>query len=194
MGMQELVMEFAMKEFAKELKKPDSPIAKKFRETLFGVNGDGQGGMFEKALNGRFDDKKPRMSDDEVKKAMGSYKRKGWQTVLDNVLPTVGTTVQTIGDVGNVRNSLLGDALLAMSSAIQQPGFANPLPLMPVVAAGKKARGGIEHLLGTGVNNIATDISKDIKHNREKENEAELLLRERPSGQFYDARRKLTTN
>lgn len=183
-----------MKEFAKELKKPDSPIAKKFRETLFGVNGDGQGGMFEKALNGQFDDKKPRMSDDEVKKAMGSYKRKGWQTVLDNVLPTVGTTVQTIGDVGNVRNSLLGDALLAMSNAIQQPGFANPLPLMPVVAAGKKARGGIEHLLGTGVNTIATDISKDIKHNREKENEAELLLRERPSGQFYDARRKLTTN
>lgn len=192
-NIKEAIMQMALKEFTKELKNPNSEVSKKFNTMLYGNQTTGEGGLFDKFTDSSmFNNEQPRRSDDEIEEEMKRYRRNGWQVATDNIIPALGTAARTVGKGMNAYNSLLGDALIAVSNGVQSQGFDNPFAMTAALAAGKKARGAAIDVIGSGLGEIADNVSKDIKSEREKEREAELLLRERPSGQFYDARKQLT--
>ena len=199
MGMEEVITQMAQKSFMKELNNPNSPIAKKFQDMLYGNKTTGQGGLFEKMLNEAPStitqgDKPVTRSNAEIEAEMQNYKRKTKETVLDNVLNSGGTLLKGAGDMAGGYHNLLGDALLAVSAGLGSQGFDNPFAMTAAAAAGKKAKG---MLLQKGLNtlgDVTKEVGSDLKHEREKDKETELLLRERPSGQFYDSRKQLTKN
>lgn len=199
----EAIMQMALKEFTKELKNPNSPASKKFKGMLYGDPSTGEGGLFEKFTDGSiFDEKsntKPtdeksntKPTEEEISAELSKYKRNAGQAALDNFLQGGGTVAKGAGKVWNAYHGLLGDALLAVTKSVQSQGYDNPFYMSPAVAAGRKALGNIGEIAGDTAGTIMQDVGKDVKSEREKEREVELLLRQRPSGQFYDARRKLT--
>lgn len=199
MGMEEVITQMAQKSFMKELNNPDSPIAKKFQDMLYGNKTTGQGGLFEKMLNEAPStitqgDKPVARSNAEIEAEMQNYKRKTKETVLDNVLNSGGTLLKGAGDMAGGYHNLLGDALLAVSAGIASPGYSNPLFMAPAVVAGKKAKGMLWQKGLNTLGDVTKEVGSDLKHEREKDKETELLLRERPSGQFYDSRKQLTKN
>lgn len=183
-------MQMALKQFTKELNNPNSPIAKKFNTMLYGdPNNPDDEGLFGKFTDGsQFDD----ATEENIQNELSRYKRSTGQAIADNVLQGLGTAAKGAGSAWNAYHGLLGDALLASSQAAQSPGYANPFVMVPTIAAGRKAAGQVGGIIGDTIGTILQDVGQDIKSEREKEREVELLLRQHPSGQFYDARRKLT--
>lgn len=192
-SIKEAIMQMAIKEFTKELGNPNSSVAQKFKGMLYGDPKTGEGGLFEKFTDGSmFDEGSNKPTEDEIQAELAKYKRKPSQVATDILLQGGGTLAKGAGKVWNTYHGLLGDALLAVTQGIQSQGYDNPFYMAPAVAAGRKALGGIGEIAGDTLGTIVQDAGKDIKSEREKEREVELLLRQRPSGQFYDARRKLT--
>ena len=190
----EAIMQMALKEFTKEIKNPNSPVSKKFKGMLYGDPSTGEGGLFEKFTDGSIFDEKSntKPTEEEISAELSKYKRNAGQAALDNLLQGGGTVAKGAGKVWNAYHGLLGDALLAVTKGVQSQGYDNPFYMSPAVAAGRKALGNIGEITGDTAGTIMQDVGKDVKSEREKEREVELLLRQRPSGQFYDARRKLT--
>lgn len=192
-SVKEAIMQMAVKEFIKEVKDPNSPVAKKFKGMLYGDPDTGKGGLFEKFTDSSmFDESSTKPNEEEIQTELSKYKRNAGQVALDNLLKGGGTLAKGAGKVWNAYHGLLGDALLAVTQGVQSKGYDNPFYMAPATAAGRKALGGIGEIAGDTAGTIMQDVGKDIKSEREKERDVELLLRQRPSGQFYDARRKLT--
>ena len=191
-SMQDAIMQMALNAFKNELKNPNSEISKKFNSMLYGNPQTGEGGLFDKFTNGDMLNEQPKRSEAEIQEELNHYKRTPRQAISDNVLSSLGTAARTAGKSINAYDSLLGDALLAVSEGVGSKGFDNPFAMTAALGAGKKARGTVNDTLFSGAGKIVEDIGSDIKNEREKEREAELLLRERPSGQFYDARKQLS--
>lgn len=186
-NMKEAILELALDKFKAEIANPASPVAIKFNTMLYGDPANNVKGLFDKFTN--YDDGLPQP---DVEEEIKRYKRTPLQTLEDNMLGTAGIAAKGAGDVVTGGSSLLGDALMRMSKS--NAPIQNPLaPFMGaaggVVNAGGKLAGGALGLLG----NAISSMHKDIQNNREKEREAELLIREHPNGAFYDARRMLTT-
>ena len=196
MGMEDIITKMAMREFTKELKDPNSLVSKKFNDLLYGNKKNGTPGLFEQYLKEDMysPSKAAEQSEQAIQADLERYKRTTGQAVIDNILPAVGTALKGTGGAVNAYKSLLGDALLAVSQGLGSEGFDNPFVMGNAAGLGKKATGAIANIGLNAAGDIATGISKDIKNEREKEKETELLLRERPSGQFYDSRKQLTKN
>jgi hypothetical protein len=131
-------------------------------------------------------------SEDEMQAEIARYKRTPLQVASDLAFPVVGKVVKGGTDIKKGYHSLLGNALMAVSNGMGSDGFSNPFAMAPALAMGQQAKGLAYGIAGDTLNDIARDISTDIKNNREKERDAELLIRERPNGQFYESRRHLT--
>lgn len=195
MEMEDVITQMATKSFMKELKNPESPIAKKFNSMLYGDKTTGKGGLFEKYMNeSMLDNPDKAKTDEQVATEMKNYSRTKGEAALDNTLSGVGTALKAGGNMANLYHGLLGDALIAVSQGLGSQGFDNPFAMATAAGLGKKALGGMTGLGLNAAGDIAQNVGTDIKQNREKNKETELLLRERPSGQFYDARKQLTKN
>lgn len=206
-GIQQAILEMAMERFGKELKNPNSELSKKFTGALFGDKTNGTRGIFDEltdmdAMKGMLTGQDQNASQEqapdkirtaeEIAAAMDRYKRTPLEAFVDNALPTVGKVAKGVGTGVNAYHSLLGDALLAVQKGLQTPGYADPFALAPLAAAGLKAKGAIAQVAGDTTDSITHSVSNDLKYNREKDKETEILLSERPSGQFYDARKQLS--
>ena len=210
MGIKEAIMNMALDQFKKELKNPNSDVSKKFNSMLYGDSESGDGGLFGKFTDGSMFDEassgsggggsdiiedtgtSQKYSDVDTK--MSKYKRSIPQMVLDNVLPAAGTVARTAGTGLNAYNSLLGNALIAVSNSMGSNGFDNPFAMATALGLGKNAKGAVQGAILGGTGDIVENIGRDIKMEREKERETELLLHEKPPGQFYDSRKQLTKN
>lgn len=197
----------AIDSFVKELKDPDSELSKKFTGALFGDKEKGTRGIFDDitdadAMKGLFTEQDQNTGQDqapdrirtadEIEATMDKYKRTPLEAFIDNALPTVGKVAKGVGTGVNAYHSLLGDALLAVQKGLQTPGYADPFAMAPLAAAGLKAKGAIAQVAGDTTDSVTHSISNDLKYNREKDRQTELLLDVRPPGQFYDSRKQLT--
>lgn len=208
-GIQQAILEMAIDKFGKELKNPNSELSKKFTGALFGDKASGTRGIFDEItdadsmkniLTGEQDSSKDKnvqipdrvRSAEEIAASMERYKRTPLEAFVDNALPTVGKVAKGVGTGVNAYHSLLGNALLAAHKSLQTPGYADPFAFAPVGAAGLQAKGSIAQVAGDTASEALHAISNDLKYNREKDKETEILLSERPSGQFYDARKQLS--
>ena len=208
MDVKEAIMQMAIEQFKKELKDPKSKASKKFSTILYGDPAAGTKGLFDKfteyeeptvpvsAPTDAESDAEPELAPDTSERDIDSelerYKRSGLQIAGDVAGEALGTVHKGVGNITKNTGSILGDALIALGQSRQ--GYANPLaPVATLVGSGMKVGGnvlgGASGILGEAIE----AIGKDVRNNREKEREAELLLREHPNGAFYDARRKLTT-
>lgn len=206
-GVQQAILEMAMEKFGKELKNPNSELSKKFTGALFGDKTSGTRGIFDELtdadamkgmLTGQDQNANQEQAPDrirtaeEIAAAMDRYKRTPLEAFIDNAVPTTGKIAKGVGTGINAYHSLLGDALLAVQKGLQTPGYADPFAMAPLAAAGLKAKGAIAQVAGDTTDSITHSVSNDLKYNREKDKETEILLSERPSGQFYDARKQLS--
>lgn len=203
MGIREAIMNMALEKFTEELGNPNSDLSKKFTSMLYGNEQTGQKGTFDTLSEGgnsggaiTEDSGTGRVTtnDVDIKAKMKNYKRSIPQMIIDNVLPAGATVARTAGAGLNTYNSLLGDALIAVSNGLGSNGFDNPFAMAAALGLGKKAKGVVQGAILSGVGNIAENVGRDIKMEREKERETELLMREKPPGQFYDSRKQLTKN
>ena len=203
MNIQQAILDMAMKRFEKELSNPNSEVSKKFQGMLYGDPATGKKGLFDTFTDGSAfgndetdnpldPDEAQKQTDAAVKEQMEHYKRTPMQTVQDNLLSGLGTGARAAGKGFNIYNSLLGDALLAISQGVKSQGYDNAFAAAPAYAMGRKARGAIGDIALGAVGDILSNTGRDLKYEREKDKETELLLRSRPSGQFYDARKQLT--
>lgn len=191
-NIQDTIFKMAMNQFEKELRNPSSPIAIKFKTMLYGDPATGAKGIFDEWTNPA-NYMPPDEKELEAKRQaeIDRYKRTPKQTALDIGFGTAGTLGKGLGDTLSEGSSIFGDALAAMSKS--RNGFGSPFGPLPELIGGAAKVGG--KLLGgvaSTVGNALTNIGKDLKSNREMEREAELLIRERPNGQFYDARKQLS--
>ena len=190
MDVKEIVMQLALNQFINELKNPSSNVTKKFNTMLYGDPATGTKGLFDTFTSYTITDAV--QVEQRIKDELARYKRSSGQIAGDAALTAASALGKGAGDVISKGSSLLGSALSSMGKGGGQ--IQNPLaPILNAaggaLAAGGAAIGGAASTVG----NALGAIHKDISNNREKEREAELLIRERPSGAFYDARRKLTT-
>ena len=190
MNVKEIVMQLALDQFINELKNPSSNVTKKFNTMLYGDPVTGTKGLFDTFTSYTLPDAVEK--EKRVQAELDRYKRSGGQIAGDAALTAASALGKGAGNVISKGSSLLGSALSSMGKG----GGRIQNPLAPILnaaggalAAGGAAIGGAASTVG----NALDAIHKDIVSNREKEREAELLIRERPSGAFYDARRKLTT-
>ena len=120
------------------------------------------------------------------------YKRKPWQVVVDNALPTAATAAETIGNNEAIKRSYLGDALLAMARADTDPSqMFNGATIAR--AAGLKAKGDVLGNTTQGIAKGVRDFATDIKRGREQDKAYDAMVTHRPSGAFYESQRKLST-
>lgn len=208
MDVKEAIMQMAIEQFKKELKDPKSKASKKFSTILYGDPAAGTKGLFDKfteyeepivpvstptdAKSDAESELAPDASERDIDAELKRYKRSGLQIAGDVAGEVLGMVHKGVGNITKNTGSILGDALIALGQSRQ--GYANPLaPVATLVGSGMKiggnVLGGASGILGEAIE----AIGKDVRNNREKEREAELLLREHPNGAFYDARRKLTT-
>ena len=190
-AIKEAILKMALKQFKRELSTPGSAVAAKFNTMLYGDPANGTPGLFDKFTE--YDPKEGIMTEEQLQNEIGRYKRNLPQVAADVAGTTLSTLGQGVGKTIAGGSNLFGNALIAMSKS-RAGNIANPIaPLLGaagnVAAMGGKIAGGALNTVGKTIG----AISNDIKSNREKEREAELLIREHPNGAFYDARRKLTT-
>lgn len=195
------VKKLVFKKFTEQLKDPNSEISQEFNKTLHGDKATGKRGILERMSQGEGLEDTPKdtpkdtvLSGDQLNEAMKKYKRTAGQTAFDLAVPAVGTAAKAGTAAYNVYQSLLGDALLAVSQGLQSQGFDNPMALVPAAALATKAKGAVSATLGDAANTIAQGIAQDVKYNREKDKATELLMSQNPSGQFFDARKQMTKN
>lgn len=192
---------------AHELSDPHSALRKKFNEMvqekgseliegmfdgLGGSGGSGgsgglggSGGSGGSSGSGGFEE-------DHSQEEADRYKRKGWQVALDNLLPSAATVAETIGNDMAIKRSYLGDALLAMSRADTDPSqMFNGATIARV--AGLKAKGDTLNNIMQGTAKGLRDISSDLKRGREQDKAYDAMVMHRPSGEFFDSQRKLST-
>jgi len=191
MDVKEAIMQVALDKFKNELSNPNSPVAKKFNTMLYGDPTQKIQGLFDKLTEYADPSNEPRRDlDDELRR----YKRTPLQAAGDIAGTAIGTIGKGAGDTIRNTGSIIGDALMSLSRGPAQGGIQNPLApvgtlIGGTIKAGSNLIGGTTGMLGEAI----SAVTKDIRNNREKERETELLLREHPNGAFYDARRKLTT-
>lgn len=192
MGMEQMITQFAMKMFEQELQDPNSAVTQRFKDLLFGDSGSVTSAM--ESMTPEEQKKAERKERSREKKAMekrrqqtdeayNDYKRTTGEKFMDNALPTAGAVAQTLGNMSGIYNSLLGDALLAVSQA----NAANGQPLLndmaPGVAMTMKLKGGLGQALGNGVAQALNGIGADLKTGRDKERNAKLMLDMQGAGQ-----------
>lgn len=226
LNLQKAILDFATKQFIKELNKKGSDVNKQFQELLHGESegeGKGKGGLYDTLLqqakaelekNKPLTDEEKKQLEEEAKKAakqearqeakqkqlekaelekeIKGYKRTTGQAILDNVLQSTGTISKGAGKAFGAYNSLLGDALIAISNGITTPGYSNPLFMMPALAAGKKARGAIGNIAGDTAGTVFQDVGRDLRYNREKDKMTEMMLKHDLNGASIDALKQLT--
>lgn len=187
-GLQGAMLDMALGQFKKELKNPNSQVSKKFNGMLYGDPKTGSKGLLDQITDPQnlFSENKPVDT--------SKYKRKLHEALVDNSLNLIGSAAEGVGKAAGTYQSLLGDALMAITGSYQQGNLINPLAMMPAVAFGHKTKGGVYNILGQTAGDILHNTSKDIAYNREKDKQTELLLNEHPSGQYFDARKQLTKN
>jgi hypothetical protein len=191
------VKKLVFEKFTEQLKDPDSAISQEFNKTLYGDKATGKRGILERMSQGEGLEDTPKdtmLSSEQLNEAMKKYKRTAGQTAFDLAVPAVGTAAKAGTTAYNAYQSLLGDALLAVSQGLQSQGFDNPMALVPAAALATKAKGAVAATLGDAANTIAQGIAQDVKYNREKDKATELLISQNPSGQFFDARKQMTKN
>lgn len=208
----QVIVDLALQLFMKEATDPNSKVHKMIMDKVGNVAGnlvtralDGSMGQEPQALEnkpgkgasqtGMLDDASGNphgRTEDEMQAEIARYKRTPLQVASDLALPVVGKVVKGGTDIKKGYHSLLGNALMAVSEGMGSSGFSNPFAMAPALAMGQQAKGLVYGIAGDTLNDIARGISTDIKNNREKERDAELLIRERPNGQFYESRRHLT--
>lgn len=192
--MEEYLIKLAIEKFIEhELKDPDSMLRKKIDSILHGDNDDpgSSGGSGGSGRSGGSDQR----SEEDIQREVNRYKRTVPQMIVDNVLPTVATGIETAGKAYNIDKSLLGEALLRMNHTVSNADAANKMDFsrfVPAAGYGKKAKGGIVQTITDGTAKAIRDIGNDVRHEREKDKQVELLIRERPAGAYIDSRRKLT--
>lgn len=195
-NLQDAIMQIALGKFQEELSNPNSPITKKFNETLFGNGKDDSGLLYKFASDNAPSNNVPKRSDEEIAQEMKRYTRKPGEVIRDNVLSGTGRLIKGVGNAYNAYESLLGDALLAVNGAVANnaaaSGMANPLILGAVPALGRKARGAIVKEGTDTTSDILNNIATDLKYDSEKRRQTEILLRERPTGKYYDARKQMS--
>ena len=174
---------------AHELNDPNSALRKKFNEMVQEKGSELIEGMFDglggSGGSGGFEENHSQEEADR-------YKRKGWQVVMDNLLPSAATVAETIGNDMAIKRSYLGDALLAMSRADTDPSqMFNGATIARV--AGLKAKGDTLNNIMQGTAKGIRDISSDLKRGREQDKAYDAMVMHRPSGAFFDSQRKLST-
>lgn len=121
-----------------------------------------------------------------------------WHDVaVEEGLKGVGAIVKGVNDYTAAKHSILGAALLAAAkSAVPAQAaamYGNPYEagaIMSGVPHGAQAAKST--IIGNVINGVLGSTARNIRDTNEKNREVDLLVDEHPSGQFYDAQRKLT--
>lgn len=103
--------------------------------------------------------------------------------------------VDAVGKGYNLYNSVLGQALLAMSqSAVPQRSaeiYGNPYAAgAPIAAAPYMIKGGLAKVASDAVSGFMNDAAEEIANNAERDRMAKIMVEQNPSGSFYDSYRK----
>ena len=123
---------------------------------------------------------------------------KGRKALKKSFLPTLGggivdafgTGVEAAGDIYGAKESLLGDALLAMTGLYNSPGYVNPAASgMAPIAAAQKAKGYGFQRGGQAVNDAIHAIKDPLERRADENRSIELLLTEKPNTGYYDLQR-----
>lgn len=129
----------------------------------------------------------PVLDDKVVAERMKPYQKGLWKDVLYGVGSAAGDLIEGAGDIVGTRQSLLGDALSALSHVADSPGYVNPLnAAVAPISIGKKRSGYTLQKAGEVVNTALHDVIDPLKKHRDLMRNAELLIRERPNTGFYN--------
>lgn len=191
----------AVKAFEKELENPKSSLNKQLVDLLNGTNG--QPGIYKNIFEGltpkmptpvanpSSSQPDPAQTEQELIRNMRRYMKSPAEHVATGVANVAANAASGLGNAFGAANIGLGDAILAMT---RSPGnYVNPgANAAAAFAAGKTTRGTVGKVIGDSVANTIKSIVGDVDASRERDKQTELLLRERPSGQFFDSRKQLT--
>lgn len=129
----------------------------------------------------------PVLDDKVVASRMKPYQKGLWKDVLYGVGSAAGDIIEGAGDVIGTRQSLLGDALSALSHVADSPGYVNPLnAAVAPISIGRKMSGYTAKKFGEVANTALHDVIDPLKKHRDLMRNAELLIRERPNTGFYN--------
>jgi len=212
MAIPKFVIDMALKLFIKEALDPNSPVHKMIVEKVGDVAGNMIGSALGMGSNGGKGSPASQgaqgaegastdastgaptstRSEEEIQAEMLRYRRNPFQMAVDTVLPAAANIAKGAGTAAKGYNSLLGNALMAVSQGLQSPGFSNPFAMAPAMAAGAQAKGLVQEAAGDTIHDTLKYWANDLKSNREKEQNIELLLREHPSGAYYEDKGKTT--
>lgn len=156
-------------------------------------NGDGLiDGVLKNAsreINGPSEEDKKRYEAD-VKERLKPYKKTFLQDALYGGASAGADVFKGVQDYRAVKDSLLGDALLAMSHIADSPGYVNPLTAaVAPMAAAQKVKSAGNQILGDTAHKAIHDIADTLREGAERRLSTELLIRENPNAGFYDYNR-----
>lgn len=168
-------------------KKGKAALRAKLFSHLMGSNGSD--GLLDSLL-GKADEQVNGISDKDVEERMKPYKKTILQDILYGGASAGADIFKGYKNYQATKESLLGDALLAMSHMTDSPGYSNPLTaaMAPVYAA-QKIKGVGHQLTGDTAHKAIHDIADPLREGAERRLSTELLIRENPNAGFYDYNR-----
>lgn len=206
-----MILEAGAKLFMQEILDKKSPIYKKAMGKLMGQpavgNKPGTPGMLDTILDNIDWDGSQTAAKKEAEQAtkkaeleqdLKRYRTGKGEMVAANAANVLANAAGTVGNALGTKNSILGNALMAMANqgnGMSQEAIAkygNPYATGgAILGTPLVAKGAIQKLVGDAVQDTIKQTVNNVQSTKEKNRQTELLLRQRPNGQFYDSQKQL---